>query len=172
MAKGRTGPFSEHNHSDFLPKGPRCGPSPATKEIQCHHGIYPPGTSTSTVLVMVPGTCTLRGGGRSPRVPRPRVCLSIGTKCGEHPSMLGLLQRALALTRHPAPSKSQPSVLSPFSVHYFSARCMKVVSALKKRCEHCTTVKRGRLTYIYCKVNPRHKQRNGPKRRAGWQRYT
>ena len=47
-------------------------------------------------------------------------------------------------------------------------RSMKVMQTLKKRCEHCYIVRRGTIRYVYCKVNPRHKARNGPKRRAGW----
>ncbi|EFJ17474.1 hypothetical protein SELMODRAFT_114388 [Selaginella moellendorffii] len=38
---------------------------------------------------------------------------------------------------------------------------MKVRSAVKKLCEHCYAVQRGRRVYIVCKVNPRHKQRQG-----------
>ena len=45
---------------------------------------------------------------------------------------------------------------------------MKVMQSLKKRCDHCYIVRRGTLRYMYCKMNPRHKARNGPKRRAGW----
>ena len=54
---------------------------------------------------------------------------------------------------------------SPFSL---AARSMKVMQTLKKRCEHCYIVRRGTIRYVYCKMNPRHKARNGPKRRAGW----
>ena len=52
----------------------------------------------------------------------------------------------------------------------FASRTMKVMQTLKKRCEHCYIVKRGNLRYVSCKVNPRHKARNGPKVRAGWLR--
>ena len=35
------------------------------------------------------------------------------------------------------------------------------------RCEACYFVKRGNISYVYCKVNPRHKQRQGPKHKQG-----
>ncbi|MFQ5492831.1 MAG: 50S ribosomal protein L36 [Candidatus Dojkabacteria bacterium] len=43
---------------------------------------------------------------------------------------------------------------------------MKVKASAKTRCEHCYVVKRRnakgkRVVYIYCKRNPRHKQRQG-----------
>lgn len=43
---------------------------------------------------------------------------------------------------------------------------MKVKSSIKKRCEHCYIVKRKNtkgktIIYVYCKRNPRHKQRQG-----------
>ena len=41
---------------------------------------------------------------------------------------------------------------------------MKVKSSVKKRCEHCYTVRRDGVLYVYCKKNPRHKQRQGPGR--------
>ena len=49
-----------------------------------------------------------------------------------------------------------------------AARSMKVMQTLKKRCDACYIVRRGKIRYVYCKLNPRHKARNGPKRRAGW----
>jgi ribosomal protein L36 len=45
------------------------------------------------------------------------------------------------------------------------ARSMKVVSALQKRCESCRVVRRGKIHYVYCTANPKHKARQGPKRR-------
>lgn len=41
---------------------------------------------------------------------------------------------------------------------------MKVKASVKKRCEHCYIVKRSKadgkkIVYIYCKRNPRHKQK-------------
>ncbi|RMD76734.1 50S ribosomal protein L36 [Candidatus Dojkabacteria bacterium] len=50
---------------------------------------------------------------------------------------------------------------------------MKVKSSIKKRCIHCYIVKRNKFKrlngklevrptyYVYCKVNPKHKQRQG-----------
>ncbi|BCX13497.1 MAG: hypothetical protein KatS3mg085_029 [Candidatus Dojkabacteria bacterium] len=52
---------------------------------------------------------------------------------------------------------------------------MKVRASIKKRCRHCYIVKRRKVVvdwkrgkvkikpvyYVYCKVNPRHKQRQG-----------
>merc|ERR1711970_257100 len=38
---------------------------------------------------------------------------------------------------------------------------MKVRSAVKKMCEHCRIVRRGKRIYVVCSKNPRHKQRQG-----------
>lgn len=43
---------------------------------------------------------------------------------------------------------------------------MKVKAAVKKRCEYCYLVTRRnnrgkKVIYVYCKRNPRHKQRQG-----------
>uniref|UniRef100_A0A7C5YRM9 Large ribosomal subunit protein bL36 n=1 Tax=candidate division CPR3 bacterium TaxID=2268181 RepID=A0A7C5YRM9_UNCC3 len=38
---------------------------------------------------------------------------------------------------------------------------MKNVVSLKKRCDYCYFVKREGRLYIYCKKNPKHKQRQG-----------
>lgn len=38
---------------------------------------------------------------------------------------------------------------------------MKVKSSLKKRCKDCQIVKRKGRLYMICKVNPRHKTRQG-----------
>ena len=38
---------------------------------------------------------------------------------------------------------------------------MKVVSALKKMCEHCYFKKKGKKVYVRCIKDPRHKQRQG-----------
>ncbi|KAJ4393719.1 hypothetical protein N0V93_002934 [Gnomoniopsis smithogilvyi] len=46
-------------------------------------------------------------------------------------------------------------------------RGMKVLSAIKKRCEHCKIVRRKKgkrhngYRYVICSANPRHKQRQG-----------
>jgi ribosomal protein L36 len=38
---------------------------------------------------------------------------------------------------------------------------MKVRSAIKKFCKFCYIVRRGKVRYVYCKENPKHKQRQG-----------
>lgn len=38
---------------------------------------------------------------------------------------------------------------------------MKVRASVKKRCPDCYVVKRGGRVYVYCKKNPKHKQRQG-----------
>ncbi|HKM20363.1 MAG TPA: 50S ribosomal protein L36 [Candidatus Dojkabacteria bacterium] len=38
---------------------------------------------------------------------------------------------------------------------------MKVRASVKKRCPECYSVKRKNRIYIYCKKNPKHKQRQG-----------
>ena len=84
---------------------------------------------------------------------------------------IGLLGLASPLLRaptaalgaaHPPSVTSLFAALSPFAL---ATRTMKVVSSLKKRCESCKVVKRGTIAYIYCTANPRHKARQGPKRR-------
>ena len=37
----------------------------------------------------------------------------------------------------------------------------------RPRCEACYFVKRGNISYVYCKTHPRHKQRQGPKHIQG-----
>jgi large subunit ribosomal protein L36 len=46
-----------------------------------------------------------------------------------------------------------------------AVRWMRVRSSVKKRCEDCYIVRRGKINYVYCKSNGRHKQRQGPKRK-------
>lgn len=41
---------------------------------------------------------------------------------------------------------------------------MKVVSALRKRCNNCKFVRRGKKLYVKCDTFPRHKQRQGFRR--------
>ena len=67
-----------------------------------------------------------------------------------------------------ASATTLPSLLSPSVPLAFASRSIKVMQSLQKRCEHCYIVKRGAIRYVICKVNPRHKARNGPKVRAGW----
>ncbi|MBP5204533.1 50S ribosomal protein L36 [bacterium] len=38
---------------------------------------------------------------------------------------------------------------------------MKVRASVKKRCPDCYVVKRKNRVYVYCKKNPKHKQRQG-----------
>ncbi|CAG9310035.1 unnamed protein product [Blepharisma stoltei] len=38
---------------------------------------------------------------------------------------------------------------------------MKLVGSLKKRCEKCYFVRRGKRLFVKCESNPRHKQRQG-----------
>ena len=76
--------------------------------------------------------------------------------------MLGnILQGAAARLRPLAVPALMPSAITDG----FLTRSMKVMSSLKKRCDQCRLVKRGKLTYIYCPANGKHKARNGPKRR-------
>jgi len=38
---------------------------------------------------------------------------------------------------------------------------MKVRSSIKKMCQHCYIVRRGKKAYVYCTKTPKHKQRQG-----------
>ncbi|QFR38683.1 50S ribosomal protein L36 [Candidatus Gracilibacteria bacterium 28_42_T64] len=38
---------------------------------------------------------------------------------------------------------------------------MKVRASVKKICNHCQTVKRRGIVRVICKVDPKHKQRQG-----------
>lgn len=38
---------------------------------------------------------------------------------------------------------------------------MKVQASVKKRCSGCYTVTRNGRVYVYCKKDPKHKQRQG-----------
>ena len=38
---------------------------------------------------------------------------------------------------------------------------MKVQSSVRRRCNHCKIIRRGGIVRVICKVNPRHKQRQG-----------
>lgn len=44
---------------------------------------------------------------------------------------------------------------------YMQSRFFKVVSALRRRCNDCKIVKRGKKLYVLCNTHPRHKQRQG-----------
>lgn len=41
---------------------------------------------------------------------------------------------------------------------------MKVQTSVKKRCSDCYIVKREGVLRVYCKKNPRHKQKQGKKK--------
>jgi large subunit ribosomal protein L36 len=38
---------------------------------------------------------------------------------------------------------------------------MKVRSAIRRMCKHCYIVRRGKKVSVYCKKDPKHKQRQG-----------
>jgi len=38
---------------------------------------------------------------------------------------------------------------------------MKVRASIKAMCQHCYVVRRGKIRFVYCKKNPKHKQRQG-----------
>ncbi|MCY3872312.1 MAG: 50S ribosomal protein L36 [Gemmatimonadetes bacterium] len=38
---------------------------------------------------------------------------------------------------------------------------MKVQSSVRRRCNHCKIIRRRGVVRVICKVNPRHKQRQG-----------
>jgi large subunit ribosomal protein L36 len=38
---------------------------------------------------------------------------------------------------------------------------MKVQSSVRKRCNHCKVIRRRGVVRVICKINPRHKQRQG-----------
>ncbi|HOO74026.1 MAG TPA: 50S ribosomal protein L36 [Tepiditoga sp.] len=38
---------------------------------------------------------------------------------------------------------------------------MRVRASVKKRCEHCTVVRRNGRVWVICKKNPKHNQRQG-----------
>ena len=38
---------------------------------------------------------------------------------------------------------------------------MKVRSSIKAMCPHCYVVRRGKIRFVYCKKDPKHKQRQG-----------
>ena len=46
-----------------------------------------------------------------------------------------------------------------------ATRAMKIKSAVKRLCEHCYMVRRGKTLYVRCTKNPRHKQRASQGRR-------
>ena len=79
-------------------------------------------------------------------------------------SAAGPLRAAAAACALGAPRPCMPMQAPLLSF----ARWMRVKSSIKRLCDQCYLVRRGRINYVYCKANDRHKQRQGPKRRAGW----
>jgi len=84
--------------------------------------------------------------------------------------MFAALRRAGAsLAAQGAP----PALLAPLRPVFGSlgtsigVRWLKVRSSIKKRCEDCYIVRRGKINFVYCKTNGRHKARQGPKRKQG-----
>lgn len=81
-------------------------------------------------------------------------------------SMLPLLFRNAKLAVRPL---STPAVnltravpmRTPVVPNFAQVRTMKVGAAVKKYCPHCYVVRRKGRVYVYCKSNPRHKQRQG-----------
>lgn len=49
---------------------------------------------------------------------------------------------------------------SPFN-SFQQIRGLKIGVSITRRCEHCYIVIRNGIRYVYCKVNPRHKRRQG-----------
>jgi ribosomal protein L36 len=58
-----------------------------------------------------------------------------------------------------------PYHTTPTTPNLTLARLMRVRASLKKRCDACYFARRGKILYMYCKAHPRHKGRQGPKRR-------
>jgi ribosomal protein L36 len=79
--------------------------------------------------------------------------------------MLGAIARATSLLASATGLRAGLSPAAPVTSTF--VRWMKVRSAIKKRCEACYFVRRGKISYVYCKVHPRHKQRQGPKHKQG-----
>ncbi|QJC34922.1 50S ribosomal protein L36 [Enterobacteriaceae endosymbiont of Donacia piscatrix] len=38
---------------------------------------------------------------------------------------------------------------------------MKVRTSIKKICRNCKIIRRKKMIYVYCKTDPKHKQRQG-----------
>ncbi|XP_055991303.1 large ribosomal subunit protein bL36m [Sorex fumeus] len=61
---------------------------------------------------------------------------------------------ALPFPAHPCPALPCPALPCPAPAQTF-----KTKAVLRRRCRDCYLVKRRGRWYIYCKSNPRHKQR-------------
>ncbi|KAK5621696.1 hypothetical protein CRENBAI_020121 [Crenichthys baileyi] len=78
-------------------------------------------------------------------------------------SMLLLAARVAPLPSSVLPVQSAPSMPGQY-LHLpriQPAVGMKTKSALKKRCKDCFFVRRRGRLFVFCKTNPRHKQRQG-----------
>ncbi|CDO57661.1 similar to Saccharomyces cerevisiae YPL183W-A RTC6 Protein involved in translation [Geotrichum candidum] len=69
--------------------------------------------------------------------------------------MWSLLKSSFTSFTRPAVASS---ILSSVSQQM---RGMKVKSSVKKFCKACYIVRRKGRVYVYCKTNPKHKQRQG-----------
>lgn len=69
------------------------------------------------------------------------------------------LPRPLSMFRCVIPNFA--SRLPALPAAHVQVRGMKVGASVKKYCSHCYIVRRKGRVYVYCKSNPRHKQRQG-----------
>ncbi|XP_014853772.1 PREDICTED: 39S ribosomal protein L36, mitochondrial [Poecilia mexicana] len=74
-------------------------------------------------------------------------------------SMLLLAARVTPLPSSVLQVQGGPFLLRLPGVHPSAG--MKTKSALKKRCKDCFFVRRRGHLFVFCKTNPRHKQRQG-----------
>ena len=65
------------------------------------------------------------------------------------------MAKTTAVSDNPGHGKKQRIAL----LHFVSI--MKVRASVKARCKDCYVVRRKRRVYVYCKSNPKHKQRQG-----------
>ncbi|CAN8100818.1 unnamed protein product [Discula destructiva] len=85
-----------------------------------------------------------------------RACYSIASSANKGHAFAPLLR-----------PKTTPTAVEQGVVGQQQVRGMKVLSAIKKRCEHCKIVRRKKgkrhngYRYVICSANPRHKQRQG-----------
>lgn len=119
---------------------------------------------------------------RGPRFPTPKLvqfAIPQGSPYISHPIttsnslifqsvivMLPLLFRNAKLAMRPLSgpmtSIARSTPVRPLSMPNLpQVRTMKVGAAVKKYCPHCYVVRRKGRVYVYCKSNPRHKQRQG-----------
>lgn len=78
--------------------------------------------------------------------------------------MFGVNFFTRAVTRSLMPTVGRARPMIPFRAALPArqpVRGMKVGAAVKKYCAHCYIVRRKGRVYVYCKSNPKHKQRQG-----------